>query len=83
MLRTERLNPERYTKTKRGFAAVKHVELASAKVLSQTKKGLRSTYKNPNDSSNNMGEAPPQGDVKAVQVKTANKSIRVMRMEAN
>lgn len=55
LLRTERLNPERYTKTKRGFAAVKHVELASAKVLSQTKKGLR----NPNDSSNNMGEAPP------------------------
>jgi hypothetical protein len=41
MLRTERLNPERYTKTKRGFAAVKHVELASAKVLSQTKRGLR------------------------------------------
>lgn len=41
LLRTERLNPERYTKTKRGFAAVKHVELASAKVLSQTKKGLR------------------------------------------
>lgn len=30
-----------------------------------------------------MGEAPPQGDVKVVQVKTANKSIRVMRMEAN
>ncbi len=40
MLRTERLNPDRYTKTKRGFASVKHVELASAKVLSQTKKGL-------------------------------------------
>lgn len=39
MLRTERLNPERYTKTKTGFAAVKHTEMASAKVLSQTKKG--------------------------------------------
>ena len=35
LLRTERLNPDRYTKTKRGgFASVKHVELASAKVLS-------------------------------------------------
>lgn len=40
MLRTERLNPDRYTKTKHGFASVKHVELASAKVLSQTKRGL-------------------------------------------
>lgn len=39
MLRTERLNPDRYTKTKAGFVAVKHTELASAKVLSQTKKG--------------------------------------------
>lgn len=36
MLRTERLtNVDRFTKTKRGFAAVKHTELASAKVLSQ------------------------------------------------
>ena len=28
-------------------------------------------------------DQPPQGDVKNVQVKTANKSIRVMRLEAN
>ena len=42
MLRTERLNPDRYTKTKRtGFAAVKHIEIASAKVLSQTKRGMK------------------------------------------
>jgi len=39
LLRSERMNPDRYTKTKRGFAAVKHTELASAKVLSQSKKG--------------------------------------------
>lgn len=38
MLRTDRLNPQRYTKTKRGFASVKHTEMASAKVLSQMKK---------------------------------------------
>ena len=30
MLRTERLNPDRYTKTKVGFAAVKNTEMASA-----------------------------------------------------
>lgn len=59
MLRTERLNPDRYTKTKHGFAAVKHVELASAKVLSQTKRGLpgrggNNYSKNQNDSSNQM-----------------------------
>jgi len=34
ILRTERMNPDRYTKTKRGFASVKHIEMASAKVLS-------------------------------------------------
>lgn len=34
MLRTERMNPDRYTKTKTGFAAVKHQEIATAKVLS-------------------------------------------------
>lgn len=35
MLRTERLvHPDRYTKTKHGFAAIKNMELASAKVLS-------------------------------------------------
>jgi len=42
MLRSERLNPDRYTK--RGFASVKHTEVASAKVLSQSlkKKAQRS-----------------------------------------
>ena len=35
MLRTERLNPDRYTKTRTGFAVVKHQEVATAKVLSQ------------------------------------------------
>lgn len=30
-----------------------------------------------------MDPPPPQGDIKSVQVKTANKSIRVMKMEAN
>ena len=61
MLRTERVdNPERFTK-KTGFAQVRNVEVATAKVMSQKE----------------------QGDVKKVEVKTANKSIRVMKMEAN
>jgi hypothetical protein len=35
MLRTDRMNPMRYTKTKRGgFAGVKNIEMASAKVMS-------------------------------------------------
>jgi hypothetical protein len=35
MLRTERMNPERFAKPKKsGFAGVKHTEIASAKVLS-------------------------------------------------
>jgi hypothetical protein len=81
-LRSERMNPERYTKTKRGFAAVKHTEMASAKVLSQAKRNLGKTQMSKGDASN-QGEQPPTGDVKPVQVKTANKSIRVMKQEAN
>lgn len=77
MLRTERLDPNRFTKTKKtGFAAVKHTEIATAKVLSQSKKKSRID-------ATNQGEQPPAGDIKSVQVKTANKSIRVMKMEAN
>ena len=34
MLRTEKLNPDRFTKTKNGFASLKHTEMATAKVLS-------------------------------------------------
>lgn len=34
MLRTDRMNPMRYTKTKKGFQNVKHVGLASAQVMS-------------------------------------------------
>lgn len=34
LLRTDRLNPNRFTKTKTGFAAVKNMEIATAKVLS-------------------------------------------------
>ena len=78
LLRTERMNPQRYTKTKNGFAQVRHTEIATAKVMSQAKKtslGLK------ND--NSINEQPPSGDVKPVQVKTANKSIRVMKQEAN
>ena len=42
MLRTERLDPSRFTKPKKtGFAAVKHTEIATAKVLSQSKKKSR------------------------------------------
>jgi len=38
MLRTDRMNPGRYTKTKLGFGAVKHTEIASAQVMSQMRK---------------------------------------------
>lgn len=38
MLRTERLDPNRFTKTKTGFASVKHTQMGSAKALSQMKK---------------------------------------------
>lgn len=38
MLRTERLDPNRFTKTKTGFAAVRHTQMASAHALSQIKK---------------------------------------------
>jgi hypothetical protein len=41
MLRTERMNPERFTRTKGAFASVKHVEIATAKVLSQSKIGTK------------------------------------------
>lgn len=37
MLRTERLDPNRFTKTKRGFASIKHSQQASAHALSQMK----------------------------------------------
>ena len=73
MLRSERLNPDRYTK-RGGFASVKHTEAASAQVLSQQ---LRRKAQR-----DQTAEQPPQGDVKNVQVKTANKSIRVMKQEA-
>jgi hypothetical protein len=59
MLRTERMNPDRFTRTKGAFASVKHVEIATAKVLSQSKLGSKprgDTY----------GESQPPGDVKSV-----------------
>lgn len=34
MIRTEKLNPDRFAKTKQGFAGLKHTEIATAKVLS-------------------------------------------------
>lgn len=38
MLRTERLDPNRFTKTRKGFAAAKHLQTGSAHALSQMKK---------------------------------------------
>ena len=38
MLRTERLDPNRFTKTNRGFGSVKHTQMASAHALSQLQK---------------------------------------------
>jgi hypothetical protein len=64
LLKTERLNPERYTRT--GFKQIKDTTLASAKVLSKWQ-----------DNTQDRTE-----DVKEVQVKTANKAVRIMRQEA-
>lgn len=77
MLRTERMNPDRYTKTRTGFGVNKNMEMASAHVLSQSKRGANRSFKQ-----ESTGEQPPLGDVKNVNVKTANKSIRVMKQEA-
>ena len=41
MLRTERLDPNRFTLAKRGFASVKHSQMASAHALSQMKKSKK------------------------------------------
>ena len=38
MLRTERLDPNRFTKTKTGFAGAKHLQTGSAHALSQVKR---------------------------------------------
>lgn len=46
MLRTERLDPNRFTKTKQGFASLKQTQMASAQALSQMKKSkMRSKLK--------------------------------------
>lgn len=79
-LRTDRLSrPDRYqTKTNNMFGGIgKYNEFATAQVGSQMKRQQRSM----NESSNN-GDEVAAGDVKTVQVKTANKSIRVMRHES-
>lgn len=38
MLRTERLDPNRFTKSKQGFASLKQTQMGSAQALSQLKK---------------------------------------------
>jgi len=76
MLRTERMNPERYTR--KGFG-LRHPEMATAKVLSQQTR-QKKTQQQTGDQQ--TSEQPPLGDVKNVNVKTANKSIRVMKQEA-
>lgn len=58
--------------------------MASAQALSQTKKGFKKGA-NPNKTNGGeattFGEQPPIGDVKQVNVKTANKTIRTMRAD--
>jgi hypothetical protein len=77
-LRNERLTqPERFKKT--GFQQMKNVQVASAKVLSQTKKSRHNQTQQQDGTT--FGGEPPMGEVKQVNVKTANKSIRVMRAE--
>lgn len=79
-LRTERLDPNRYTKKKNGFGDAKHTQMASAKALSQMKKKKQRTPMKINEGEEEYNEH--EEDVKHVQVKTANKSIRVMKQEA-
>lgn len=58
--------------------------MATAKVLSQTKKTFKQGA-NPNKTNGGegttFGDQPPMGDVKQVNVKTANKTIRTMRAD--
>ena len=78
MLRSDRMNPDRYTKT--NFRK-QHQEQASAKALSQVKKAKlekSSRYMNEEE----VNEQLATGDVKEVQVKTANKRVRQMRQKA-
>lgn len=56
--------------------------MASAKVLSQSKKALnKASATRRTEATQAAEEEPPIGDVKQVNVKTANKSIRGMRAE--
>lgn len=83
MLRTDRL-----TKSKMGFGGMKHSQMASAHAMSQLKrKDKRSerdgaSRQNLEQSENELINMTGGGEVKEVQVKTANKSIRIMRQEA-
>lgn len=85
MLRTERLTqPDRFKKTSGGFTTITNMQ-ASAKVLSQSKKNLKQQQYNTQNKTSEGGNTtfvdgqPVMGDVKQVNVKTANKSIRSMR----
>jgi len=79
-LRNERLTqPERFKRT--GFASIKGTQVASAKVLSQSRKTLKQGTQRTTDGTTLMEQQPPIGDVKQVNVKTANKSIRGMRAD--
>jgi len=58
MLRTERLDPNRFTKTKTGFAAAKYLEKGSAKALSQMQRTKQKKLKGLKDEES--GNAPPE-----------------------
>ncbi len=58
------MNPDRYTWT--GFNKIKDSTIASAQVLSKSKLNKQPT-------------GDMTGEVKEVQVKTANKAVRIMR----
>lgn len=55
--------------------------MASAKVLSQSRKNLKANQTQKTSEGTGFADQPPIGDVKQVNVKTANKSIRVMRQD--
>lgn len=63
---------------------MQNTEMATAKALSQTKKAFKQGS-NPNKTgageATTFADQPPIGDVKPVNVKTANKTIRTMRAD--
>ena len=64
-----------------GFANTKRTGYFAAKDMQRTMRAIE--HEKAKQSQTQTIDGVPVGDIKAVTVKTANKSIRVMRQEAN